>query len=163
MANVPILRGLVTRWVLNFKPPGQPKEQDSRISQHYKSYNSTEFSREFAGVTRKERFIQRFLLCEKDRHIPKIRSTGDSQNAQVIAMPPPTACARQHVTHPRLHQQPVDKTKDSDEFITSFYCERAHMADLEKGASHYDFLPVSAETDETAWTSRSELTKQDRI
>ena len=63
VANIPILRGLVTRWVFNFKTKATPIEREFRSEwQHSSSSNSSTFTR----VARRSRIIQKIMPCIDD-------------------------------------------------------------------------------------------------
>ncbi|PSN68839.1 hypothetical protein BS50DRAFT_490885 [Corynespora cassiicola Philippines] len=62
VANIPILRGLVTRWVFNFKTKATPAEREFRNDCQWSSSNSSALTR----VTKRSRIAQKIMPCMHD-------------------------------------------------------------------------------------------------
>ncbi|KAF1951078.1 hypothetical protein CC80DRAFT_496357 [Byssothecium circinans] len=59
VANIPILRGLVTRWVFNFKTKATPMEREFRSEWQWSTSNSSTLTH----VARKNRLLQKIMPC----------------------------------------------------------------------------------------------------
>ncbi|KAF1851883.1 uncharacterized protein K460DRAFT_325217 [Cucurbitaria berberidis CBS 394.84] len=86
VANIPILRGLVTRWVFNFKTKATPLEREFRGDWQCNTSNSSDISR----YARKNRVVQKILPCIQDDFSSSLatRSGGDIRPEREPHYPP---------------------------------------------------------------------------
>jgi len=75
VANVPILRGLVTRWVFNFKTKATPIEREFRNDWQWSSNSST-----FTRVAKRNKFAQKILPCIEDDFSSSLARSRDVQD-----------------------------------------------------------------------------------
>ncbi|KAF2033161.1 hypothetical protein EK21DRAFT_59446 [Setomelanomma holmii] len=147
LANFPILRGLVTRWVFDFRSQGHLPERGFRNSQHLDSYNSAEFGHQ----SRTSRFIQRVVLCEKGRFLPKIASSHeDDVPSPLVSIP--TAPGR---THTRSRMPAAYQPDDPHGFKFAYDRPRYFDTVLGSGQDRIGILPSLVDSNETIRRSKS--------
>jgi hypothetical protein len=73
VANIPILRGLVTRWVFNFKTKATPMERDFRNERQWSTSNSSTFTH----VARHNRILQKIMPCIDDDFSSSLAGSKD--------------------------------------------------------------------------------------
>ncbi|KAH7086491.1 hypothetical protein FB567DRAFT_549980 [Paraphoma chrysanthemicola] len=145
LANFPILRGLVTRWVFDFRAQGPLPDRGFRASQQLNSYNSSEFGHRSRG----SRFIQRFILCEKERFLPRIASTYGNDTPSPLVSMQAIAISRP----PRAHPRPKYQSGDPGGFINAYYRARGYESDMVI-SKEMESLPKLVDSNETIWRNR---------
>ncbi|KAI4926316.1 hypothetical protein J4E85_006609 [Alternaria conjuncta] len=83
VANIPILRGLVTRWIFNFRTKATPIDREFRgdwqQQQQQQQQPRKSDASDFSRYTRKNRVVQKILPCIQDDFSSSLasRSKGD--------------------------------------------------------------------------------------
>lgn len=74
VANIPILRGLVTRWVFNFKTKATPIEREFRSHWQWSNSDSSTITH---MASRKRRFLNKIIPCLEDDFSSSLAGSSD--------------------------------------------------------------------------------------
>ncbi|KAH7361232.1 hypothetical protein BKA66DRAFT_573579 [Pyrenochaeta sp. MPI-SDFR-AT-0127] len=148
VANIPILRGLVTRWVFNFRTKATPLERDFRGNWQWNSSNSSDIS----GKPRPNRVVQKILPCIQDDFSSSLatRTSGNTLAERNPHYPPRiiTGEYRKKVSYfPRSRRNSMDRYETADS------CEKGDMLETVRSVGSLGSAPTLVESKEMGWKS----------
>ena len=127
VANIPILRGLVTRWVFNFRTKATPQEREFRADAPHESINLYQFDE----PKRKHRIIHKVLPCFENDFSSSLASHAKSDATT-------TTITTTTETSPKLPPRiaaGVDYRRRNRSFITRLTKSRRNSVDRYETAS----------------------------
>ncbi|KAF2798511.1 hypothetical protein K505DRAFT_267461 [Melanomma pulvis-pyrius CBS 109.77] len=145
VANIPIMRGLVTRWVFNFKTKATPIERDFRSDWQWSSSNSSTFTR----VARRHRIAKKILPCiEQDFSFSS--SLARSKDIREPNYPPKivTTDYRKNRSYKsrKSRRNSLDKRYESADS-----CEKGDALDTVRSMASLGSAPTLVESREMQW------------
>ncbi|OAL49972.1 hypothetical protein IQ07DRAFT_587645 [Pyrenochaeta sp. DS3sAY3a] len=151
VANIPILRGLVTRWVFNFKTKATPLEREFRGDWQWNSSNSSDISRH----VRKNRVVQKVLPCIQDDFSSSLatRSRGDTRNEHDPHLPPRIITSGDY--RKKVSYFPRSRKGSMDRYDSSNSCEKGDMLETVRSVGSLGSAPTLVESKEVGmgWKS----------
>ncbi|KAF2748971.1 hypothetical protein M011DRAFT_457083 [Sporormia fimetaria CBS 119925] len=154
VANVPILRGLVTRWVFNFRTKATPVEREAACNSDWQ-WNSSANSSAFTRVARRHRIAQKILPCIQDDFSSSLARSGDFYN-DPKSPSNPNYPAR-IITKPRTHKSKPGKSKvrrnstPDTVFASSDSCEKGDMLETVRSIGSLGSAPTLVDSKELDW------------
>jgi hypothetical protein len=146
VANIPILRGLVTRWVFNFRTKATPMEREREIQANWQwnTSNSSDLSR----FSRGNRVVQKVFPCIQDDFSSSLasRSTGDVRTPlqQRPEFPPrliTTGDYRKKISYfPRSRRNSLDRYQTADS------CEKGDVLETVRSVGSLGSAPTLVES-----------------
>ncbi|KAF2712032.1 hypothetical protein K504DRAFT_531187 [Pleomassaria siparia CBS 279.74] len=147
VANIPIMRGLVTRWVFNFKTKATPIERDVRSDWQWSSSNSSTFTR----VARRHRIVKKILPCiEQDFSFSS--SLGGSKHIREPDYPAKIATRdyRKERSYKSKSRRSQRNSLDR-RFESADSCERGNELDTVRSIGSLGSAPTLVESREIGW------------
>ncbi|KAL6705516.1 hypothetical protein ACN47E_006633 [Coniothyrium glycines] len=158
VANIPILRGLVTRWVFNFRTKATPHERELRGDWQWNTSNSSDLSRYARKKT--PRVVQKILPCIQDDFSSSL-ATRDGNTAtglrRVPDFPPRIVTVFDH-HHQRQKRTyfPRSRRNSLERYETADSCEKGDMLETVCSIGSIGTAPTLVESKEmggTRWKS----------
>ncbi|KAF1996182.1 hypothetical protein P154DRAFT_443848 [Amniculicola lignicola CBS 123094] len=140
VANIPILRGLVTRWVFNFKTQPTPMEREFRNELQWSSSNSSTFTR----VARKNRLAQKILPCIQDdfsSSLDRSKSREPGYPARIV-----TTDYRKNPYRSRRSRR-----NSMDRYDTADSCEKGDALETVRSIGSLGSAPTLVESRQLDW------------
>ncbi|KAF2873047.1 hypothetical protein BDV95DRAFT_627833 [Massariosphaeria phaeospora] len=141
VANIPILRGLVTRWVFNFRTKATPMEREFRSDWQW---NTSSNSSSVTRVSRKQRIAQKLLPCiQEDFSSSLARSCEKDPNypARVVSTD-----FRKNRSYKSKKSRPSSLVFDSADC-----CEKGNALETVRSIGSLGSAPTLVETKELEW------------
>ncbi|KAF1944205.1 hypothetical protein EJ02DRAFT_442724 [Clathrospora elynae] len=144
VANIPILRGLVTRWIFNFRTKATPMERELRGDWQWNSSKSSDIGR----YARKNCVVQKIFPCIQDDFSSSLasRSKGDTTIEYRPEFPP------RIMTNSEQRQKrsyfPRSRRNSLDRYDTSNSCEKGDMLGTVRSVGSLGSAPTLVETKE---------------
>jgi hypothetical protein len=156
VANIPILRGLVTRWIFDFRTKATPVEREFRgdWQQHPRKSESSDISR----YTRRNRVVQKIFPCIQDDFSSSLatRSKGDI-SSQVDGRPdlPPRVCTSGEQRYQKRSYFPRSRRNSLDGYSTADSCEKGNILETVRSVGSLGSAPTLVESKDayTEWKS----------
>ncbi|CAN9133707.1 unnamed protein product [Alternaria alternata] len=146
VANIPILRGLVTRWIFNFRTKATPMEREFRGDwQHSNRSSSSDISR----YTRKNRVVQKILPCIQDDFSSSLatRSKGDvSIRGECRQDFPPRVVTTGELRHQKRSYFPRSRRNSLDRYETADSCEKGDLLETVRSVGSLGSAPTLVES-----------------
>ncbi|OWY44897.1 hypothetical protein AALT_g3762 [Alternaria alternata] len=146
VANIPILRGLVTRWIFNFRTKATPMEREFRGDwQHSNRSSSSDISR----YTRKNRVVQKILSCIQDDFSSSLatRSKGDvSIRGECRQDFPPRVVTTGELRHQKRSYFPRSRRNSLDRYETADSCEKGDLLETVRSVGSLGSAPTLVES-----------------
>lgn len=122
MANIPILRGLVTRWVFNFKTKATPMEREFRSDWQWSNSNSSTITH---VPSRKRRFLNKILPCLTDDFSSSLARSDDFMDSGKQGnLKPAVLRKKSRSSKPRSHKP--SRRNSMDRFETADCLEKGN-------------------------------------
>jgi hypothetical protein len=154
VANIPILRGLVTRWVFNFRTKATPmeREREFRGDWQWNSSNSSDLSRYARG----NRVVKKILPCIQDDFSSSLatRSRGDvSVTNKRPDFPPRIATTGDF--RKKTSYFPRSRRNSQDRYQSSGTCEKGDVLETVRSIGSLGSAPTLVESKEAGmgWKS----------
>ncbi|EAT85255.2 hypothetical protein SNOG_07789 [Parastagonospora nodorum SN15] len=153
VANIPILRGLVTRWVFNFRTKATPLERERELQGNCQwDTSSSSNTNRLSRVSRSSRVVKKVFPCIQDDFSSSLasRSTGDIrtplQQSQRPNFPPrlvTTGDYRKKTSYfPRSRRNSLDRFQSSDS------CEKGDVLETVRSVGSLGSAPTLVESKE---------------
>jgi hypothetical protein len=130
VANIPILRGLVTRWVFNFRTKATPQEREFRADAPHESINLYQFDE----PKRRHRIIHKVLPCLENDFSSSLASHAKSDTTTTTTetspkFPPRIAASVDYRRRNRSFITRLTKSRRNsmDRYETANACEKADV------------------------------------
>jgi hypothetical protein len=156
VANIPILRGLVTRWVFNFRTKATPmeREREFRGDWQWNTSNSSDLSR----YTRGNRAVRKVLPCIQDDFSSSLatRSRGDVRTSHIQQRPDfPPRIVTTNDYRKKNSYFPRSRRNSQDRFRSSGSCEKGDMLETVRSIGSLGSAPTLVESKEVGmgWKS----------
>jgi hypothetical protein len=139
VANIPILRGLVTRWVFNFRTKATPPERELRGNWQWNTSNSSDLSR----YSRSNRVVKKLLPCIQDDFSSSLatRSTKDARSQQQRPGPPPRLITPGDMRKKRSYF-PRSRRNSLERYDTSSDCEKGDVLETVRSIGSLGSAPT---------------------
>jgi hypothetical protein len=148
VANIPILRGLVTRWVFNFRTKATPmeRERENRGDWQWNTSNSSDISRYARG----NRVVQKILPCIQDDFSSSLASRSRA-DVRVTCNPRPDFPPR-IITSGDFRKKksyfPRSRRNSQDRYESSGSCEKGDMLETVRSIGSLGSAPTLVESKE---------------
>lgn len=142
VANIPILRGLVTRWVFNFRTKATPMEREFRNDWQWSTSNSSTFTR----VARKNRLIQKIIPCIDDDFSSSLARSRDIRDPKVPARIVPADYRKN-----RSKSRRPSRRNSLDRYEKSDCCEKGDVLETVRSIGSLGSAPTLVESKEIEW------------
>ncbi|KAF2268135.1 hypothetical protein CC78DRAFT_613350 [Lojkania enalia] len=142
VANVPILRGLVTRWVFNFRTKATPIEPEFRNDWQWSSSNSSAFTK----VARKSRIAQKIMPCIQEDFTSSLDRTknGDPDF-------PPKIVTTDYRKNRSQKSRKSRRNSLDRRYDTADSCEKGEVLETVRSIGSLGSAPTLVETRELEW------------
>jgi hypothetical protein len=139
VANIPILRGLVTRWVFDFRTKATPPERELRGNWQWNTSNSSDLSR----YSRSNRVVKKLLPCIQDDFSSSLatRSTKDARSQQQRPGPPPRLITPGDMRKKRSYF-PRSRRNSLERYDTSSDCEKGDVLETVRSIGSLGSAPT---------------------
>jgi hypothetical protein len=156
VANIPILRGLVTRWVFNFRTKATPMEREREERGGDWQWNTSNSS-DLSQYTRRARAVRKMFPCIQDDFSSSLasHSKGDSQvtYAQRPEFPPRLITTGEY--RKKTSYFPRSRRNSQDRYESSGCCEKGDMLETVRSIGSLGSAPTLVESTEAGrrWKS----------
>jgi hypothetical protein len=145
VANIPILRGLVTRWVFNFRTKATPMEREREIQANWQWNTSN--SSDLSQYSRGNRVVQKVFPCIQDDFSSSLASRSRTDVRTPLQRPefPPrivtTGDYRKKTSYfPRSRRNSLDRYQTSDS------CEKGDVLETVRSVGSLGSAPTLVES-----------------
>jgi len=161
VANIPILRGLVTRWIFNFRTKATPIDREFRgdwQQQQQQQQPRKSDASDFSRYTRKNRVVQKIFPCIQDDFSSSLasRSKGDL-SSKVDCRPdfPPRICTTGEQRYQKRSYFPRSRRNSLDRYSTADSCEKGDILETVRSVGSLGSAPTLVESKDayTEWKS----------
>jgi hypothetical protein len=151
VANVPILRGLVTRWVFNFRTKATPMEREFRNEWQW---NSSSNSSTFTRITRRKRVAQKIMPCIQDDFSSSLARSRDMRDPDY----PPRIITTDYRKNRSYKSKSRKSRRNSTEksYETADSCEKGDMLETVRSIGSLGSAPTLVDTKDMDWKSFGE-------
>lgn len=143
VGNIPILRGLVTRWVFNFRTKATPLEREREFRGDWQ-WNTSKSS-DIGKLAKKTRVVQKILPCIQDDFSSSLASR-DVRPDRRPEFPP------RIVTNSDQHQKrsyfPRSRRNSLDRYSAAGSCEKGDMLETVRSVGSLGSAPTLVESKE---------------
>ncbi|KAF2036045.1 hypothetical protein EK21DRAFT_96038 [Setomelanomma holmii] len=148
VANIPILRGLVTRWVFNFRTKATPMEREREFRGDWQ-WNSSDAS-DLSRYARGNRVVKKILPCIQDDFSSSLatRSRGDVSiiNKQRPDFPPRIVTTSDY--RKKTSYFPRSRRNSLDRYQSSGACEKSDVLETVRSDGSLGSAPTLVESKE---------------
>ncbi|KAF2257266.1 hypothetical protein BU26DRAFT_413352 [Trematosphaeria pertusa] len=144
VANIPILRGLVTRWVFNFKTKATPIEREFRNDWQWSTSNSSTFTR----VARKNKFAQKIMPCIDDDFSSSLARSRDIRDPN---LPPRVITDFRKNRSFKARSRKQSRRNSLDRYETADCCEKGDALETVRSIGSLGSAPTLVESKELDW------------
>ncbi|KAH7399007.1 hypothetical protein DE146DRAFT_678096 [Phaeosphaeria sp. MPI-PUGE-AT-0046c] len=153
VANIPILRGLVTRWVFNFRTKATPMEREREIQGNWQ-WNTSDSS-DLNRYARGNRVVKKIFPCIQDDFSSSLasRSRGDVRTPLQQSRPefPPRLITSDDYRK-KTSYFPRSRRNSLDRYQTSDSCEKGDVLETVRSVGSLGSAPTLVESKD--WESR---------
>ncbi|KAH7116902.1 hypothetical protein B0J11DRAFT_552855 [Dendryphion nanum] len=150
IANIPILRGLVTRWVFNFRTKATPVEREFRTDWNSSS-NSSTFTR---AALRKHRFTKKILPCIQEDFTSTLdRTARDEEDAGY----PPKIAIPDDRKNRSYKSRKSRRSSPERSYASADSCEKGNMLETVRSIGSLGSAPTLVESRELEWTKSGDF------
>jgi hypothetical protein len=152
VANIPILRGLVTRWVFNFRTKATPCEQEREVQGNWQwnTSNSSDLSRSARG----HRVVKKVFPCIQDDFSSSLGSRDVRTPLQPQRPDYPARIITNGDYRKKVSYFPRSRRNSLDRYQTSDSCEKGDMLETVRSVGSLGSAPTLVEKDiEVRWKS----------
>jgi hypothetical protein len=148
VANIPILRGLVTRWVFNFRTKATPPEREVRGNWQWNTSNSSDISR----YARNNGVVKKMLPCIQDDFSSSLASRDI--RTQQRPDPPPRLITSGDYRKKRSYF-PRSRRNSMERYQTADSCEKGDVLGTVRSIGSLGSAPTLVESKEAGmgWKS----------
>ncbi|KAL5114841.1 hypothetical protein ACEQ8H_007270 [Pleosporales sp. CAS-2024a] len=152
VANIPILRGLVTRWVFNFRTKATPLERERECYQENWQWNTSNSS-DLSRFTRPNRVVKKLFPCIQDDFSSSLAShSGNDVRAPLQPQQRPNFPPRL-VTTGDYHRSKTSffsrsRRNSLDRYATSDSCEKGDVLGTVRSVGSVGSAPTLVESKE---------------
>jgi len=107
VANIPILRGLVTRWIFDFRTKSTPLEREAHEARENCKAWDTQSSSEASRYKKRARVVQKLFPCIQDDFSSSLASHGTGEIKPDY--PPRVATPQKRSYFPRSRRNSLDR------------------------------------------------------
>ncbi|KAF2017335.1 hypothetical protein BU24DRAFT_420376 [Aaosphaeria arxii CBS 175.79] len=153
VANVPILRGLVTRWVFNFKTKATPIEREFRSDFQW---NSSSNSSTLTRVARRNRIAQKIMPCIQE----DFSSSLDLDHTRTKGMEPeypPKIVTNDYRKNRNYKPRRSRRNSPERSYATANRCEKGDMLETVRSIGSLGSAPTLVESREVDWTKSGDF------
>ncbi|KAF7570763.1 hypothetical protein PtrM4_107650 [Pyrenophora tritici-repentis] len=149
VANIPILRGLVTRWIFDFRTKSTPLERESPEAQeNWKEWDAKSAS-EASRYKKRARVVQKLFPCIQDDFSSSLASHGKVDIKHEY--PARIATPQKRSYFPRSRKNSLDRYEQANS------CEKGDMLETERGSKVEEYgLGKSAAEPEAVFRDNTE-------
>jgi len=157
VANIPILRGLVTRWVFNFRTKATPLEREREIQGNWQ-WNTSDSSN-LSRYARGHRVVRKVFPCIQDDFSSSLasRSRGDVRTALQQQQRPefPPRIITNGEYRKKTSYFPRSRRNSSDRYQSSDSCEKGDVLETVRSVGSLGSAPTLVESKdlESRWKS----------
>jgi hypothetical protein len=152
VANIPILRGLVTRWVFNFRTKATPQEREFRADAPHESATPYKFDE---PAKRQHRIIHKILPCfETDFSSSLASHTQNNTTAETSPkFPPRIVTSGDYHRRNRSFITRLTKSRRTslDRYEAANACEKADVLETVRSIGSLGSAPTLVESREIDW------------
>ena len=153
VANIPILRGLVTRWVFNFRTKATPLEREREIQSNWQ-WNTSDSSN-LSRYARGNRVVKKVFPCIQDDFSSSLasRSRGDVRTPLQQSRPefPPRLITSDDYRK-KTSYFPRSRRNSLDRYQTSDSCEKGDVLETVRSVGSLGSAPTLVESKD--WEAR---------
>lgn len=153
VANIPILRGLVTRWVFNFRTKATPMEREREIQGNWQ-WNTSDSSN-LSRYARGNRVVKKVFPCIQDDFSSSLasRSRGDVRTPLQQSRPefPPRLITSDDYRK-KTSYFPRSRRNSLDRYQTSDSCEKGDVLETVRSVGSLGSAPTLVESKD--WEAR---------
>ena len=160
VANIPILRGLVTRWIFNFRTKATPIDREFRgdWQQQQQQQPRKSDASDFSRYTRKNRVVQKILPCIQDDFSSSLASRSKGGlSSKVDCRPdfPPRICTTGEQRYQKRSYFPRSRRNSLDRYSTADSCEKGDILETVRSVGSLGSAPTLVESKDayTEWKS----------
>ncbi|KAF2464873.1 uncharacterized protein BDR25DRAFT_296035 [Lindgomyces ingoldianus] len=143
VANIPILRGLVTRWVFNFKTKATPIEREFRNDWQWSSSNSSTFTR----VAKRNRIAQKIMPCIQEDFSSSLARSRDIRDPEK----PVRIVTTDYRKNRSQYKSRNSRRNSLDRYDTADSCEKGDMLETVRSMGSLGSAPTLVESKELEW------------
>jgi hypothetical protein len=152
VANIPILRGLVTRWVFNFKTKAVPMEREFRNDWQWSSSNSSTFTR----VARRHRIAKKIMPCIDDDFSSSLAGSKDIREPDIPARIVPADFRKKNRSYrtksrKQSRRNSLDPYEQADCCEKGGYCEKSDVLETVRSMGSLDAPTLVGSHKEIEW------------
>ncbi|KAF2740987.1 hypothetical protein EJ04DRAFT_454331 [Polyplosphaeria fusca] len=144
VANIPILRGLVTRWVFNFKTKATPMEREFRSDWQWSSSNSSTFT----TLPKRNRFARKIMPCIDDDFTSSLDRT---RNADQDPDYPPKIITTDYRKNKSYRSRKSRRNSVDKSFDSTNNCEKGNALETVQSIGSLGSAPTLVETKDLEW------------
>ncbi|KAF1978197.1 hypothetical protein BU23DRAFT_525926 [Bimuria novae-zelandiae CBS 107.79] len=123
IANIPILRGLVTRWVFNFKTKATPMDREFRSDWQWSGSNASTVTR---VASRRQRILNKIIPCLTDEFSSSLAISGDFRGpAKAARVAPAVLHKKSRSFNPRSRRP--SRRNSLDRYEQADRCEKGDV------------------------------------
>ncbi|KAF2689183.1 hypothetical protein K458DRAFT_290944 [Lentithecium fluviatile CBS 122367] len=141
VANIPILRGLVTRWVFNFKTKAVPMEREFRNDWQWSSSNSSTFTR----VARRNRIARKIMPCIDDDFSSSLARSKDIRDPNIPARIVPADFNKKDRSY-RSRSRKQSRRNSLDRYEKADCCEKGDVLETVRSIGSLGSAPTLVES-----------------
>ncbi|KAF2850985.1 hypothetical protein T440DRAFT_554743 [Plenodomus tracheiphilus IPT5] len=154
VANIPILRGLVTRWVFNFRTKATPRQRvrEFRGNWQWNTSNSSDLSRMPNKTSAAPRVVQKILPCIQDDFSSSLatRSRGGADarlggGGERRTEYPPRIVTTNDFRH-KISYFPRSRRNSMERYATADSCEKGDMLETVRSVGSLGSAPTLVES-----------------
>ncbi|KAF1831100.1 hypothetical protein BDW02DRAFT_591385 [Decorospora gaudefroyi] len=146
IANVPILRGLVTRWIFNFRTKATPMEREFRVNWQWNASDASDLSR----YPKRPRVVRKIFPCIQDDFSSSLAShSKGGADSRIERRPdfPPRILTNREQRQKRSYF-PRSRRNSLDLYETSDSCEKGDMLETVRSVGSLGSAPTLVESKE---------------